>query len=121
MANSPSSESFPLVSVDGRRGGTFVVKELRGPLRIWRPPSEPSMTADGESRHRPSLWAANLQTLELVAEVGEAGIPALDVHHGGLTPATFAAKELVYAYAMWISSEGSRLKRDPSTQAPSGA
>jgi phage antirepressor YoqD-like protein len=58
----------------------------------------------GENRHRPSLWTANRQTAELISELqAEAGIPALVSEHGGVTPGTYVVKELVYAYAMWIS------------------
>lgn len=60
--------------------------------------------AGGENRHRPSLWVENQQTRQLADELeGEAGIPALVSVHGGAAPGTYAAKELVYAYAMWIS------------------
>lgn len=58
----------------------------------------------GENRLRPSLWTENQQTQYLIAEIeAEAGIPALVSIHGGLASGTFACKELVYAYAMWIS------------------
>lgn len=60
--------------------------------------------AGGEPRHRPSRWAENQQTADLATVLeAEAGIPALVADHGGTTPGTYAAKELVYAYAMWIS------------------
>lgn len=62
--------------------------------------------AGGENRHRPSLWIANEQTTQLIRTVeSEAGIPALVSLHGGKTPGTYVCKELVYAYAMWISPE----------------
>lgn len=61
--------------------------------------------AGSENRHRPSLWVENQQTRQLVDQLeGEAGIPALVSVHGGAAPGTYAAKELVYAYAMWISA-----------------
>lgn len=58
----------------------------------------------GEAKHRPSLWAENKQTKELIscAET-EAGIPALVSIHGGKAHGTYVVKELVYAYAMWVS------------------
>jgi anti-repressor protein len=59
--------------------------------------------AGGEDRHRPSRWAENHQTIELAHEVSKAGIPALVLIKGGAAPGTYVAKELVYAYAMWIS------------------
>lgn len=66
--------------------------------------------AGGEPRHRPSLWLENQQTAALVDELhgesGEAGNPASVVSiKGGLSQGTYAAKELVYAYAMWISAK----------------
>ncbi|MCO7634145.1 KilA-N domain-containing protein [Pseudomonas guariconensis] len=59
--------------------------------------------AGGENRHKPSLWAENQQAQELIEEIGKAGIPALRVVRGGRSPGTYACKELVYAYAMWVS------------------
>ncbi len=63
--------------------------------------------AGEENRHRPSLWADNQQAKDLAAEIaqetGKAGIPALVLQRGGKAPGTYACKELVYAYAMWIS------------------
>ena len=59
----------------------------------------------GNNRARPSLWLENAQTRELVAEL-EAGIPAIKavqiIKGRGIT-GTYVCKELVYAYAMWIS------------------
>ncbi len=43
---------------------------------------------------------AKKQTLELVAEIGKAGIPAIQSKQ---QLGTYAVKSLVYAYAMWIS------------------
>ena len=61
--------------------------------------------AGGENKHRPSLWVENQQTKSLISELeSEAGIPALVSLKGGKVSGTFAAKELVYAYAMWISA-----------------
>lgn len=67
-------------------------------------------------RHRPSLWLANKATKELIVEVNleagnpasnevnlEARIPASNSVRGRGITATYVVKELVYAYAMWIS------------------
>lgn len=59
--------------------------------------------AGGEDRHRPSRWVENQQAQELAEEIGKAGIPALRVVKGGRAPGTYVCKELVYAYAMWVS------------------
>lgn len=61
-------------------------------------------SAGNENRHRPSLWVENRQTQELIEEITKAGIPALASVKGGNQPGTYVVKELVYAYAMWISA-----------------
>lgn len=58
--------------------------------------------AGGEQRHQPRYFLANQQTVELIAELGDSGNP-LSVVRGGADQGTYAARELVYAYAMWIS------------------
>lgn len=61
--------------------------------------------AGAESRHQPGLWNANQQTQELVNLLKKEtlGNPIVSVE--GRNGGTFACKELVYAYAMWISPE----------------
>ncbi|MEF9901143.1 MAG: KilA-N domain-containing protein [Pseudomonas sp.] len=59
--------------------------------------------AGGEARHKPSEWMRVGQAQELADEIAKAGIPALRVVRGGNSPGTYACKELVYAYAMWVS------------------
>lgn len=56
--------------------------------------------AGGENRHRPSIWLENQQTQALIAELEKAGIPAFESKQ---RQGTFVVKELVYAYAMWLS------------------
>lgn len=55
----------------------------------------------GESRHRPAYWLGMKQTVDLIAEISIAGIPAIQRKQG---LGTFVVKELVYSYAMWISA-----------------
>lgn len=59
--------------------------------------------AGGEQRHQPRYFLGNQQTIELIAELGDSGNP-LSVQRGGADQGTYAAKELIYAYAMWISA-----------------
>lgn len=66
-----------------------------------------------ESRHKPAEWLRLVQTNELIKELQEdskVGIPTLKqnqevihVIHGGLNRGTYACRELVLAYATWIS------------------
>jgi hypothetical protein len=58
--------------------------------------------AGGEVRHRPATWLQNQQTLDLIAETSIDGIPSILTKQG---LGTFVCKELVYAYAMWISAK----------------
>lgn len=53
-----------------------------------------------EQRHRPKYWLANSQTKALANEIAKGGFPPIDAKQG---IGTYVAKELVYAYAMWIS------------------
>lgn len=65
--------------------------------------------AGGELRHRPGLWLRLDQTEDLVTELIAAGgnctdpcsLPVATVEGRG--GGTYVARELVYAYAMWIS------------------
>jgi len=58
----------------------------------------------GDNKHRPSLFLANEQSKSLVAEIHKAGIPAFKTTRGKYA-STYACKELVIAYAAWISAE----------------
>lgn len=57
----------------------------------------------GERKNEPSEWLSNKQTKELVASLETTGIPV--VKKEGRGGGTFVCKEMVYAYAMWISAE----------------
>lgn len=63
--------------------------------------------AGGEKKHGPSYWLTNAQTKELISELnkGGTGIPGgpLTTVNDGFNNGTYVVKELVYAYAMWIS------------------
>lgn len=59
--------------------------------------------AGGEAKHKPSEWLRNQQAQELAQEISKAGFPALETKRGGSSPGTYACRELVIAYAAWIS------------------
>jgi len=56
-----------------------------------------------DNKHRPSLYLANEQTKALIAEIDKAGIPAFRTTRGRYA-STYACRELVIAYAAWISA-----------------
>lgn len=71
--------------------------------------------AGNEKRHAPNEWLRTQQAKELIAEFelepgipgskNEAGIPAIKTLRGRGIQGTYVVKELVYAYAMWISAK----------------
>ena len=62
-----------------------------------------------QNKHRPSLWLKNQQAIDFIDEIAKAGNTALEqnqvvkVINGGNKQGIYVLKELVYAYAMWIS------------------
>ena len=79
--------------------------------------------AGNQKKHQPSDWLRTQQAKELINEINIPGIPGIDENEGVGIPTsvdslipliraietkqgigTFAVKELVYAYAMWISA-----------------
>ncbi len=68
--------------------------------------------AGGEKKHEPHRWLRNDQTKALIEEIEcspDLGITPVKVIKGnradGAPQGTYACKELVYAYAMWISAK----------------
>ncbi len=61
--------------------------------------------AGGAKKHQPSDWLRLKQTEEFIAEMGKSGeLRIYPVHSvAGRYGGTFVAREMVYAYAMWIS------------------
>ncbi|MCX7509404.1 KilA-N domain-containing protein [Delftia tsuruhatensis] len=58
----------------------------------------------GLANHRPGYFLDNEQTKALVREIETAGIPAVKTRQGR-NGGTYACKELVIAYAAWISAK----------------
>lgn len=69
---------------------------------------------------RPSEWKRYRQAVELVEKFSTAGFPALVVVNGGNSRGSWATVELVYAYAMWISSDFYKAVVDCFTAAVEG-
>ena len=59
----------------------------------------------GLKAHQPANWLRNQQTQELIAEIEAEGSKAYTTSQGGKNRGTFVCKELVYAYATWISAK----------------
>lgn len=56
-----------------------------------------------EAKHRPNYFLDSDQTQALIGEISKAGIPAFEAKRGN-NGGTYACKELVIAYAAWISA-----------------
>lgn len=80
--------------------GTSVAIDAQGRYSL----NDLHKAAGAEPRHQPARFIANQTTQELVAEIGTTEIPVVTVN-GGRAPGTYACRELVYAYAMWISAK----------------
>ncbi len=76
-----------LIAVDDE--GRFCVNDLH-------------RASGGAQRHQPRYWLKLQQTQELVAVLADSAI-SLSVVRGGPNQGTYVPRELVYAYAMWIS------------------
>ena len=62
--------------------------------------------AGGDPKHRPSNWLRNQQAKDLITELSsDLSLGPVETIKGGSTPGIFVVKELVYAYAMWISAK----------------
>ncbi|MBZ7597224.1 hypothetical protein FML05_23735 [Klebsiella variicola] len=58
-----------------------------------------------EMRPDPDRWLRSEIAAQLIAELTpDMAFAPVDVVRGGINPGTYACKELVYAYAMWISA-----------------
>jgi hypothetical protein len=92
--------------------GTSAIRQFDGLYSL----NDLHKAAGGEAKHQPNRFLRNEQTIALVNEInrypnlGNAEINrcadmhiALKSKRGGEFQGTFACKEIVYAYAMWIS------------------
>ncbi|MBM1212842.1 MULTISPECIES: KilA-N domain-containing protein [Pseudomonas syringae group] len=80
-------------------GGVKIKQDLEGRYCL----NDLHKAAGKEKRHAPGYWLAIQQAAELVAELETTGIPVVTIE--GRNGGTFVMKELVYAYAMWVSAK----------------
>lgn len=82
-----------------RVAGVTIRRDSEGRFRL----NDLHKASGGAKRHGPSYWLSNHQTAELIQLLETTGFPVviLEGRGGG----TYVAKELVYAYAMWVSAE----------------
>lgn len=59
-----------------------------------------------ERKNQPQYFLENKQTRDLISALIDTGIPVspVEVIRGGLSQGTYVVKQIVYAYAMWISA-----------------
>lgn len=79
--------------------GVRIHQDAEGRFRI----NDLHKAAGGEKRHSPNYWLENQQASDLVRLLETTGIPVVSL--AGRGGGTFVVKELVYAYAMWVSAE----------------
>ena len=87
------------ISIDGAaihhdRHGRFCLNDLH-------------QASGAERKNQPQYFLDNVKTQELVQELIDTGIPVspVEVVRGGLNQGTYVVKQIVYAYAMWISAK----------------
>ncbi len=77
--------------------GNIAVRQLNGLFSL----NDLHKASGGETKHEPSQWLRNDQTKALVAEIESAGAKAFESKP---KVGTYACRELVIAYAAWISA-----------------
>ena len=94
MATTPAKATFPLILED-----TYVRQDEQGRFSL----NDLHQAAGGEEHHKPSRFTRTYTFTDLVEALRPemASDPVVAVSTG--KPGTYVARELVYAYAMWIS------------------
>ena len=79
-------------------GGTKIRRDAQGRYCL----NDVHRASGAAQKHRPGYFLGNDQTKELVVEIETAGFPAFTTKEGR-GGGTYACRELVIAYAAWIS------------------
>lgn len=82
--------------------GDTTVRQLDGLFSL----NDLHAAAGGERKHQPAFFMRRQETRALAAEVGHSADSqsAIRTVNGGTAPGTYACRELVIAYAAWISA-----------------
>lgn len=88
-----------VTSSNVRIGSVTIRRDNEGRFRL----NDLHKASGGEKRHGPSYWLSTQQTIDLIALLQTTGNPVVTLE--GRNGGTYVVKELVYAYAMWVSAE----------------
>lgn len=87
----------------------FIINQVNGLYSL----NDLHKVAGGSEKHKPSNFLRNAETQAMINELESENIIAYHTVQGGNTKTTkqgtYVCRELVYAYAMWISAEFSLL------------
>ena len=99
VKNQPLMEGINVLDSKGLTVAGIAVRQFNGLYSL----NDLHKASGGEAKHRPGYFLDVEQTKALLVEIETAGIPAVKTKEGR-GGGTYACKELVIAYAAWISA-----------------